>query len=321
MENKILEVRNLKTFFQTQNGIAKAVDGIDFSLDQGEILGIVGESGCGKSVTALSILRLVPNPPGKIISGEVYFEGKDLLKFSEKEMRNIRGNKITMIFQEPMVSLNPVYTIGEQIAETIRLHLGLSRKQALERVIKLLKSVGIPSPEERVLNYPHQMSGGMRQRVMIAMAISCHPKLIIADEPTTALDVTIQSQILNLMRKLRDELNTAIILISHNLGIIAEMVESVIVMYAGRIMEKSPVIDLFETPLHPYTAGLLKSVPRLDQKKRLHIIPGNVPNILELPQGCVFNDRCEKKIKKCNMEEPPLVEMDTQRYCRCWLYI
>jgi len=321
MQKEILTIRNLRTCFHTQDGTATAIDGLDFSVNHAEIVGVVGESGCGKSVTALSIMRLVPNPPGEIESGEIYFEGKDLLKLSENEMRKIRGNEISMVFQEPMVYLNPVFTVGDQISEPIRLHQGLSRRQALERVIELLKSVDIPAPKERIRNYPHQMSGGMRQRAMIAMAISCHPKLIIADEPTTALDVTIQLQILNVMRKLRDELGTAIILITHNLGIVAEMVDKVIVMYAGKVVEDSPVKDLFENPCHPYTAGLLKSLPRLDQKRRrLHIIPGNVPSILDLPDGCVFSDRCEKRFKRCLSERPPLLEIGVQRFCRCWLY-
>ncbi|MBM4341332.1 MAG: ABC transporter ATP-binding protein [Deltaproteobacteria bacterium] len=321
MQKEILTIRNLKTSFHTQDGTARAIDGLDFSVNHREIVGVVGESGCGKSVTALSIMRLVPNPPGEIESGEIYFEGEDLLRLSENEMRKIRGNKISMVFQEPMVYLNPVLTVGDQISEPIRLHQGLSRTQALDRVIELLRSVEIPSPEERIRNYPHQMSGGMRQRTMIAMAISCHPKLLIADEPTTALDVTIQLQILNVMRKLRDDLGTTIILITHNLGIVAEMVDKVIVMYAGKVVEDSPVKDLFEKPYHPYTTGLLKSIPRLDQKRRrLHIIPGNVPNILNLPDGCVFNDRCEQRLKRCLSEHPPLFEIGAQRFCRCWLY-
>jgi peptide/nickel transport system ATP-binding protein/oligopeptide transport system ATP-binding protein len=304
-------------------GVAKAVDGVSFSVKASDSVGVVGESGCGKSVTALSIMQLVPQPPGKIESGEIFFEGQNLLKTLPPVMRKIRGNKISMIFQEPMTSLNPVFRIGNQISEAIKLHQNLSKKEALYRAVEMLKLVGIPSPEKRVYDYPHQMSGGMRQRVMIAMAISCRPRLMIADEPTTALDVTIQAQILDLMRKLREETGTSIILITHDMGVIAEMVDTVIVMYAGKVVEQSPVEDLFDNPCHPYTEKLLKSVPRLDRgqkKEKLSVIPGIVPSLLSLPSGCKFNDRCEKAFKKCSKKEPPLFEVHPGHISRCWLY-
>lgn len=299
------------------------MDGVSFSVNHGDTLGIVGESGSGKSVTALSIMRLIPSPPGKIESGEVFFENGNILQLSKEEMRKIRGNKISMIFQEPMTSLNPVFKIGEQISEATRLHQGLSKKEAFQKSVEMLRLVGIPSPQKRVFDYPHQMSGGMRQRVMIAMALSCRPKLMIADEPTTALDVTIQAQILNLMQKLKEEIGTSIILITHNMGVIAETVQDVIVMYAGKIMEYAPVEDLFENPRQPYTESLLESVPRLDQitkKKRLRVIPGIVPSLLNLPPGCKFNDRCEKSFSKCLKEEPPLFEVGPKHHSRCWLH-
>ncbi len=292
-------------------------------MHEGETLGIVGESGSGKTVTALSILRLIPSPPGKIECGEIIFENKNLLHLSREDMRRIRGSKISMIFQEPMTSLNPVFRVGEQISEVIRLHQGLSKKDALNKSIEMLRLVGIPSPQKRVFDYPHQMSGGMRQRVMIAMALSCRPKLMIADEPTTALDVTIQAQILNLMQKLKEEIRTSVILITHNMGVIAETAQKVIVMYAGKIMEYGPVEDVFEKPRHPYTENLLESIPRLDQigtKKRLKVIPGIVPSLFNLPVGCRFNDRCSKSFAICSEEEPPLFLIGTDHYSRCWLY-
>jgi peptide/nickel transport system ATP-binding protein/oligopeptide transport system ATP-binding protein len=303
-------------------GVVKAVDGISFSVNKGNILGIVGESGCGKSVTALSIMRLIPNPPGKIESGEILLGHENILHLSKSEMRKIRGKKISMIFQEPMTSLNPLFKIGDQISEAIRLHQGFSRKEAFNKSVEILQLVGIPSPEKRVHDYPHQLSGGMRQRVMIAMALSCQPKIMLADEPTTALDVTIQAQILDLIQKLREETGTAIILITHNMGVIAETVQDVIVMYAGTIMEHATVGDLLEDPHHPYTESLLKSIPRLDriQKKRLHVIPGIVPSLLNLPEGCKFNDRCEKSFSKCLKEEPPLFEVSSGHISRCWLH-
>lgn len=323
MTTSLLQVDDLRTFFYTVHGVAKAVDGVSFSLEKGDTLGILGESGCGKTVTALSIMRLVADPPGKIVSGEILFDGIGILTLSKAEMKRIRGNKISMIFQEPMTSLNPVFRIGVQIAEAITLHQGLSRKDAFNKSIEMLGLVGIPSPEKRVRDYPHQMSGGMRQRVMISIALSCRPKLMIADEPTTALDVTIQAQILDLMTKLQEEMGTSIILITHNMGVIAEMVQNVIVMYGGKTMEQAPVDDLFENPCHPYTASLLKSIPRLDriqERERLTVIPGIVPPLLNLPPGCIFNDRCDRSLPKCAREEPPLFSISPRRFSRCWLH-
>jgi len=317
---RLLEVTDLRTYFYTSEGVIPAVDGVTFYIGKGETVGMVGESGCGKSVTSLSVMRLIPCPPGKIKSGEILFEGKNLLKKSEAEMRRIRGNHISMIFQEPMTSLNPVYTIGDQICEAIELHQGLSKKESLEKAIEMLRMVGIPLPERRVREYPHQMSGGMRQRVMIAMALSCNPKLLIADEPTTALDVTIQAQILELMKKLKRELGMAILIITHDLGVVAEMAERVVVMYAGKIVEESDVRTLFSSPLHPYTSGLLASIPRLDKPaSRLHVIEGGVPNLLNLPPGCRFHPRCPHVMDVCKHEEPPLVELRGGRKVACWL--
>ncbi len=320
LAEKLVDVRNLKTYFFTEDGTVPAVDDVSFHINRGETLGVVGESGCGKSVTSLSIMRLIPNPPGKIVSGEMYFEGESLLDKSDPEMRKIRGNDISMIFQEPMTSLNPVYTVGDQIAEAVELHQGLSHQEALEKAVDMLRLVGIPSPEQRVHEYPHQLSGGMRQRVMIGMALSCNPKLLIADEPTTALDVTIQAQILELMKGLKQDLGAAIMLITHDLGVIAEMAERVIVMYAGKIVEEADVFSLFKNPLHPYTEGLLSSIPKLDAPKgRLHVIEGVVPNPLNMPQGCRFNPRCPYAMDKCREEEPPLVDVGEGRYSACWL--
>ncbi len=319
----LLTIRNLSTYFYTDEGVAKAVDGVDLELEEGGTLGVVGESGCGKSVTALSILRLVPDPPGKIVKGEIIFNGTDLLTLSEAQMRKIRGRFISMIFQEPMTSLNPVFQIGDQIAEVLRLHEGLSKKEAWNRSVEMLKLVGIPSPERRVFEYPHQLSGGMRQRAMIAMALACSPKLMIADEPTTALDVTIQAQILELMNRLKKEKGMSVILITHNLGVIAETAKKVAVMYAGRIVEYAEVRPIFATPKHPYTQGLLKSIPRLDEgharKQKLEAIPGLVPSLLDLPQGCKFSNRCKFVFEKC-IEEPALVEASPGHFSRCWLY-
>src|SRR5690554_2681860 len=310
MAEKLLSVRGLKTHFYTEDGVVPAVDGISFDLERGGALGIVGESGSGKSVTSLSIMRLIPSPPGKIVAGEILFEGEDLLKKSEAEMRKIRGNDISMIFQEPMTSLNPVFTVGDQIMEAIMLHQRLDKKAAREKAIEMLKLVGIPEPQRRVDEYPHQLSGGMRQRVMIAMALSCNPKLLIADEPTTALDVTIQAQILDLMRKLREELGTAIILITHDLGVIAEMVEEVIVMYAGQIVERTDVRSLFRSPKHPYTEGLLGSLPKLGQKtERLQTIEGVVPSPFNMPEGCRFHPRCKYARDICAVEQPELLKL------------
>ncbi len=321
--NFLLKIRNLHTYFFTDEGVAKAVDGVDLELEEGGTLGVVGESGCGKSVTALSIMRLIPDPPGKITQGEILFGGTNLLSLSEAEMRKIRGRSISMIFQEPMTSLNPVFQIGDQISEVLRLHEGMSRKDAWNRSIEMLRMVGIPAPERRVYEYPHQLSGGMRQRAMIAMALACSPKLMIADEPTTALDVTIQAQILELINGLQKEKGMSVILITHNLGVIAETAQKVAIMYAGRIVEYAGVRPIFATPKHPYTQGLLQSIPRLDQdhgrKTRLEAIPGLVPSLLELPKGCKFSNRCKFVFDQC-VEEPPLIETAPGHLVRCWLY-
>jgi len=324
VQDVILDIRNLKTFFYTYDGVAKAVDGISYRLSRGEPLGIVGESGCGKSVSALSILRLIPDPPGRIVEGQIFFKGTNLLELPYERMREIRGNRISMIFQEPMTSLNPVFTVGNQIAEAFRLHQGLKRQEALEKSIDMLKLVNIPSPEKCVGQYPHELSGGMRQRAMIAMALACNPEILIADEPTTALDVTIQAQIIDLMLQLKEELGMAIILITHDLGIIAETVKRVIVMYAGKIVEEAPTRTIFKTPLHPYSQGLLQSMPRLGDKVRLgrirlEEIPGVVPSLYELPAGCRFSSRCSHAMEICRKEEPDLEEIDESHFCRCWL--
>jgi oligopeptide/dipeptide ABC transporter ATP-binding protein len=320
----LIEVKGLKTHFFTDEGVSPAVDGVDYSVKKGETLGVVGESGCGKSVTALSILRLIPDPPGKIVAGDIRFEGESLLKLTPNEMRKIRGNKISMIFQEPMTSLNPVYTIGNQISETLTLHQGLTKKEALERSIEMLKLVGIPSPARRVTEYPHQLSGGMRQRAMIAMALACNPSLLIADEPSTALDVTIQAQILDLMGSLKEELNTAIILITHDLGVVAESAARVVVMYAGKIVEDADVYQIFEEPMHPYTEGLLQSIPRIDlsakKKQRLQEISGVVPIPSRLPKGCHFHPRCPRAMDICSQEAPELKVEQNSHKVRCWLY-
>jgi len=326
MASPLLEVNNLRTWFSTDAGVARAVDGVSFHVDPGETLGIVGESGSGKSVTSLSIMRLIPEPPGKIQPGsEILFRGsagevEDLAKASEERMRKIRGNDIAMIFQEPMTSLNPVFTVGAQIIESLRLHQGLSKRDARDRAIEMLKLVGIPIPEQRVDEYPHQLSGGMRQRVMIAMALSCDPKLLIADEPTTALDVTIQAQILELLNRLQEELGMAIMLITHDLGVIAETCDRVIVMYAGQVVEEGPVDDVFHDPQHPYTEGLLRSIPRLGQSvDRLAVIPGLVPSPTAWPSGCRFHERCPYGWEKTEREEPPLFELGPGRKSKCWL--
>ncbi|MCP4399456.1 MAG: ABC transporter ATP-binding protein [bacterium] len=321
----LLNVSNLQTYFYTEEGVSKAVDGVDYYVGKGETLGVVGESGCGKSVTALSIMRLIPQPPGKIAGGDITFDGKSLLGLSQQEMRKIRGNKISMIFQEPMTSLNPVFTIGNQIREAVQLHQRLSRKASLDRAIEMLRLVGISSPEQRVKEYPHQLSGGMRQRAMIAMALSCNPSLLIADEPTTALDVTIQAQILDLMTSLKEEFNTSIILITHDLGVVAESVARVVVMYAGKIVEEADVYNIFGHPLHPYTEGLLRSIPRIDlaaaKKQRLQEIEGIVPMPSQLPQGCAFHPRCPKVMDVCRQQIPELKpHKDDEHKVRCWLY-
>jgi oligopeptide/dipeptide ABC transporter ATP-binding protein len=323
-DQRVLEIRDLKTYFFTYEGVAKAVDGVSYQLAKGEPLGVVGESGCGKSVTALSILRLIPVPPGKIVGGEILFKGKNLIDLPEEEMRKIRGNRISMIFQEPMTSLNPVFTIGNQIQETIKLHQGLSKRESLEKAIEMLRLVNIPSPERCVNQYPHELSGGMRQRAMIAMSLACNPEILIADEPTTALDVTIQAQILDLMNKLKEELGMAIILITHNLGVIAETVNRVLVMYAGKIVEEAKTKTLFENPQHPYTGGLLKSIPRLGDKVRhgkvrLSEIPGVVPSLYEIPSGCKFSKRCPSVMDICEEKEPELKEIEKGHFSACWL--
>jgi oligopeptide/dipeptide ABC transporter ATP-binding protein len=318
---ELIRVENLKTQFITDGNIVRAVDDISFSLQEKETVAIVGESGSGKSVTSLSIMRLIPNPPGKIAGGRIVFRDQNLLDLPEKQMREIRGNKISMIFQEPMTSLNPVHRIGDQIAEAIILHQGLKPKIAWEKAVNLLGLIGIPSPEKRVYDFPHQLSGGMRQRVMIAMALSCHPDLLIADEPTTALDVTIQAQILDLMRKMREELGMAILLITHDLAVVAEMAHRVIVMYAGQVMEEAKVEDLFEKPLHPYTVGLLRSIPRMEgDQGRLYVIDGMVPDLACLPQGCSFHPRCPEAGPRCRSERPLLQNVGQDRRVCCWLH-
>jgi peptide/nickel transport system ATP-binding protein len=311
----LLRIENLRTAFDTDDGRVVAVDDVSLEIHPGKTLGVVGESGCGKSVTALSVMRLIPDPPGRVLSGRVLFHGEDLLALPESRMREIRGNRIAMIFQEPMTSLNPVYTVGEQVAEAIRLHQGASRKEARARSVEMFRQVGIPSPESRVDSYPHQLSGGMRQRVMIAMALACDPELLIADEPTTALDVTIQAQILDLLQKLQEERRMAVLLITHDLGVVAETCDDVAVMYAGKVVEQAEAKALFARPLHPYTAGLLRSVPTYRQagagaaaggRARLHAIRGVVPSLLDLPRGCRFRDRCDRAVERCGLEEPAL---------------
>jgi peptide/nickel transport system ATP-binding protein len=322
----LLEVEGLGTWFYTRQGIVKAVDGVDFQVASGETLAIVGESGCGKSMTALSLMRLIPDPPGRIVSGTVKLAGRDLLKISEEEMRRVRGNEISMIFQEPMTSLNPVMTIGKQIAEALILHRDMNRKAALRRAVEMLDLVRIPEPAQRAKEYPHQLSGGMRQRAMIAMALACNPKVLIADEPTTALDVTIQAQILELIIELQREFSAAVILITHDLGVVAETARRVIVMYAGRKVEEADVGELFARPLHPYTVGLLASIPRLDllrgtvrsETDRLQEIPGIVPPLFDLPEGCAFAPRCNKADDHCRRERPVYEQKRTGHWAACW---
>jgi peptide/nickel transport system ATP-binding protein len=319
VSKNLLEVRGLRTYFASERGEVRAVDGVDFSLERGRTLGIVGESGCGKSVTALSIMGLVPQPPGRIAGGEVLFEGKDLLKLPAQRLRDLRGDQLSMIFQEPMTSLNPAFPVGEQVAEALLRHKNISKNEAQNQAIEMLRRVRIPSPERRARDYPHQLSGGMRQRVMIAMALACNPKLLIADEPTTALDVTIQAQILELMRALRAELGTAIILITHDLGVIAELADDVIVMYAGKVIERCAAGRLFSEPQHPYTVGLLGSIPRLHlQQERLSAIEGFVPDAASLPAGCRFHPRCPFVVEKCRAEVPPLLHIKENHYAACW---
>jgi len=322
-QESLLSVMNLRTRFHIYEGMVTAVDGVNLDVYRGETLGMVGESGCGKSVTALSILRLLASPPAEI-QGEILFEGANLLGLSLDEIRKIRGNAISMIFQEPMTSLNPVLTIGEQISEAIRLHQGVDRQDAWSKAVEMLQMVQIPSPEMRAYEYPHQLSGGMRQRAMIAMALSCRPRLLLADEPTTALDVTIQAQIVDLMERLKEEFETSIVLITHNLGLIAEMAKRVLVMYTGKVVEEASVEDLFQEPLHPYTQGLLESIPWIGKKlktgrRQLQEIPGIVPSLLEMPEGCRFHPRCSRAMAICSKEEPPLVQKDGRRVL-CWLW-
>ena len=317
--NTLLQVRDLKTYFYTEDGVGRAVDGISFEVKRGETLGLVGESGCGKSVSALSVMRLIPEPPGRIEAGQILLDGRDLLALDEDEMCAVRGDDIAMIFQEPMTSLNPVLTCGFQIMEAILLHQKVDRKEARQRAIEMLSRVGIPAPEQRIDEYPHQLSGGMRQRVMIAMALSCNPDLLIADEPSTALDVTIQAQILDLLLHLQKEFHMAILLITHDLGVIAEMADRVAVMYAGKIVEHATTKALFARPMHPYTRGLMRSVPRLDQvRERLDIIPGMVPDAREFPPGCRFAPRCPLAEDRCRRQEPLLEEREDGHLAACW---
>ncbi|MED4780223.1 ABC transporter ATP-binding protein [Brevibacillus choshinensis] len=317
METKLLEVRNLQTHFKTEDGVVPSVDGISFSVAKGETLAIVGESGCGKSVTSLSIMGLVA-PPGQVVGGEILLEGQNLLALNKKELRKLRGNKLSMIFQEPMTSLNPVFTVGNQLSEVFRQHQSMDKQQARAKSIEMLDTVGIPRADKVIDYFPHQLSGGMRQRVMIAMALGCNPALLIADEPTTALDVTIQAQILELLKKLNEEYDTGVILITHDLGVVAEMADRVIVMYAGEVVEQANVFELFARPKHPYTKGLLGSLPKLDeQREELGSIPGAVPNPLDMPAGCAFHPRCPIATEQCQSKKPSLVEVDQDHLARC----
>ena len=323
-QQPLLDVQNLKTYFYTEDGIVKAVDGVDFSVYPGEVMGLVGESGCGKSVTSLSIMRLI-GIPGKVVDGEIFFEGRNLLTLSEAEMVDMRGNRISMIFQQPQSSLNPVFKVGDQVAEVLQIHQNMGREESWEKAVDLLRLVGIPDVEEKAHAYPHEMSGGQAQRVMIAMALALNPQLLLADEPTTALDVTIQAQILDLLRDLRNRMGTSVILITHDLGVIAEMADRVAVMYAGRIVEQSGIDSLFDKPLHPYTQGLIDSIPVLGKiKDRLDVIPGSVPNLINLPSGCKFAPRCrarvENELEICTELEPDLLPILPNHNVRCWLY-
>ncbi len=322
--DKILEVHGLKTYFFTEDGVVQAVDGVDFDVNRGEIVALVGESGCGKSVTSLSIMRLV-GIPGKIVDGDVLFNGESLLELAESDMRLMRGDRISMIFQQPTSCLNPVFRVGDQIAEVLEIHRGMDKKEGWQRAVELLRTVGIPEPEKRVYAFPHELSGGMAQRVMIAMALACEPELLIADEPTTALDVTIQAQILDLMRGLQNKFGASIILITHDMGVVAEMASRVSVMYAGRVVEQAEVNTIFDNPLHPYTRGLLASIPVMGVvKERLDTIPGSVPNLIDLPPGCKFAPRCrarvENNLEVCTEVEPHLIELEPGHKVRCWLY-
>src|SRR5512136_2206043 len=323
-KDKLLEVHNLKTYFYTEDGVVKAVDGVDLTVDRGEVLGLVGESGCGKSVTSLSIMRLI-GIPGKVVEGEIIFEGRNLLKLSESEMVHMRGNRMSMIFQQPQSSLNPVFKIGDQVAEVLQIHQNMGKEESWNKAVELLRLVGIPDTEEKAHCYPHEMSGGQAQRVMIAMALALNPQLLIADEPTTALDVTIQAQILDLMRDLRTRMGTAVILITHDLGVISEMADRVAVMYAGRLVEQADIKTLFKNPMHPYTQGLMASIPVLGTVKEvLDVIPGSVPNLVNLPPGCRFAPRCRTRLERqmvmCTQSEPDLVLVEPDHIVRCWLY-
>ena len=323
MSDELLRIEDLHTYFETDEGVARAVNGIDLTMDKGLTFCLVGESGCGKSVTAQSIMKLIPCPPGRIASGRILFEGEDLLEYSENRMRAIRGNSISMIFQEPMTSLNPIHRIGRQVAEAVRLHQNLGKQEAGRKAVEMLAKVGIPDPERRADEFPHQMSGGMRQRVMIAMALACNPKLIIADEPTTALDVTIQAQILRLMNSLKEEFGASILLITHDLGVVAQTAQVVAVMYAGKIVEQADALPLFESPLHPYTKGLMASIPQMAPREssswHLETIPGIVPSLYFLPPGCAFRERCPRQFERCD-QAPPLFEPCSGHLVRCWLY-
>ena len=316
----LLEVKDLRTYFYTYEGVVKAVDGVSYELEEGETLGLVGESGCGKSVSALSVMRLIPDPPGKIVAGEIQFENEDILKVDMDDMRRIRGGKISMVFQEPMTSLNPVLTVEKQLTETLELHMGMTKGEARREGVDLLSRVGIPDPESRIKQYPHQFSGGMRQRVMIAMALSCNPRLIIADEPTTALDVTIQAQILELMKSLTTEFGVALIVITHNLGVVARYADRMNIMYAGKIIERGSAMEIYANPRHPYTIGLLHSVPRLDQPRRekLDPIEGQPPDLINVPEGCSFRARCRWAMDKCAIEAPPLMPTSDGHWSACW---
>ncbi|MBW2149049.1 MAG: ABC transporter ATP-binding protein [Deltaproteobacteria bacterium] len=323
-DNQLLDVKDLHTYFHTYDGVVKAVDGVNFTIKKGQSLGLVGESGCGKSVTALSILRLIQQPPGRILKGQILLKKQDLLKLSNMQMQQIRGNRISMIFQEPMTSLDPLYRIGDQIAEPIRLHQKVSKREALNRAVELLEKVAIPNPQTAVKQYPYEMSGGMRQRVMIAIALSCNPEMLIADEPTTALDVTIQAQVLSLMNKLKKDFNASILIITHDLGVIAEMAQFVAVMYAGQIVEYANVVELFTDAKHPYTVALMDSIPKIDapvpEDKMLKTISGVVPSLYNLPEGCHFRNRCPNAFDECAQKNPPLLELGSGHMVRCLLY-
>ncbi|MBG9690162.1 ABC transporter ATP-binding protein [Lysinibacillus sp. RSDA_15] len=320
-QDTVLEVKNLQTYFYSSEGVAKAVDGVSFTLQKGETLGIVGESGCGKSMTSLSLLRLVPSPPGKIINGEILLNNTDILKLSDEELRKIRGNKISMIFQEPMTSLNPVLSVGEQIAESIRLHQGLSRKEAWQKAVDMIRLVGIPAPEKRAKQEPYQLSGGMRQRIMIAMALACTPDVLIADEPTTALDVTIQAQIIDIIQNLQKQLGMSILFITHDLGVVAEVCDKIAVMYAGQVVEEGTTDSLFEKPLHPYTNGLIQSLPKLyEDQEELSTIQGTVPSPYHYPSGCRYAERCPFATELCREKQPELLTIEPGKKVRCWMY-